>query len=401
MDRGVVVVGAGIGGISAAASLRARGYDGEVTVVDAGDFPHDRPPLSKAYLAGKTGAADIALQPEHWYDDNRINLRCQRRATALRCEGAVELDDGTMIAASRVVLATGATAARPILPGIEDDRIHGLRTATDADRLAAALVPGARLLIVGAGLIGAEVASTATDIGCAVTLVDPTEIPLSQAFGADVADWLHGLAARRGVDVHTAAVRGFTSSREGITATIGETSADFDAVLMAVGMRADTALAAAAGLRLDRGVLVDDAMVSSNSAILAVGDVASPTGAFTGGRGHWETARLQADRVAATIVGQPLQAGAPPPPWFWTDRFGLHVEVVGEMSSGESVVVRGTFGEPPFAAFALRGDKLVGAVGVDDTKAVRAARRMIERDVSVDAEALRDISIDLRTLLSR
>ncbi|OBJ37519.1 ferredoxin reductase [Mycolicibacterium mucogenicum] len=401
MDHGVVVVGAGIGGVSVAAALRSHGYDGQVTLVDAGDFPHDRPPLSKAYLAGKASAADIALQPERWYDDHRVNLRCQSRVTALRCEGAVELDDGTMIAASRVVLATGATAARPTLPGIADDRIHVLRTVTDADRLAAALVPGARLLIVGAGLIGAEVASTAIDIGCAVTMVDPTETPLSQAFGADVADWLHGLATRRGVDVHAAAVHGFTPSPEGITATIGETSADFDAVLMAVGMRADTALAAAAGLRLDRGVVVDDAMVSSNSAILALGDAASPAGDFVGGRGHWETARMQADRVAATIVGQPVHARARLSPWFWTDRFGLHVEVVGEMCSGEGIVVRGTFGEPPFAVFALRGDKLVGAVGVDDNKSVRAAKRIIERNVSVDADALRDTARDLRSLLGR
>ncbi|WP_213575845.1 FAD-dependent oxidoreductase [Rhodococcus sp. USK13] len=401
LDR-IVIVGGGIGGVSTASALRAGGYAGQLTLVDAGEFPYDRPPLSKDYLAGTKDLEQIALQPPEWYDDNAIALRTLTPVAALRStEGGVELGDGTVLPADRVVLATGGQAARPPIPGADSDRVHVLRSSDDADRLRKALTPGARVLVVGAGLIGAEVASTAIDLGCEVVLVDPAPLPLAAAVGPDVAAWLHGAHTARGVDTVLAGVESFTDTETGIEAVLGgETEPrTFDVVVLGVGMVPATALAEAAGLEVDRGIVVDPGQVTSNPAVLAVGD---PTrvrrdGVLAPRAEHWEAAQHDGQRAAATILGTPPPAVTAS--WFWTDRHHNHVEAVGRMAAAEQTVIRGELGDPTFSAFGLRDGRVVGAVAVDDSTAVRAARRMIDRAVTVDASRLADTSTDLRKLL--
>lgn len=401
VDR-IVVVGGGIAGVSTAGALRAGGYCGELTLVDADEFPYDRPPLSKDYLAGAKDLKQIALQPMQWYDDNRIDLRTNTTVVALRPgEGGVELADGTLLDADRVVLATGGHAARPPIPGVDSPRVHVLRTSKDADRLGAALVPGARVLVVGAGLIGAEVASTAVDLGCDVTLVDPVAVPITAAVGHEVAAWLHSLHAGRGITTLTAGVESFTDTGSRVDAVItGDTEPrSFDVVILGVGMVPDTRLAQAAGLEIDRGIVVDLQQVTSNPAVLAVGD---PTrirrnGALAPRAEHWDAAQHDGRRAAATILG----AAAPDAtaPWFWTDRHHRHVEGVGHIADADTTVIRGEFGADAFSAFGLRNGVVVGAVAVDDSNAVRAARRMIDRGLRVDPQRLADTATDLRKLL--
>lgn len=398
----VVVLGGGIAGVSTVSALRAGGFAGDLTLVDTGEQPYDRPPLSKEYLAGANDLKQIALQPVQWYDDNTIRLRNLSTAVALRpTEGVVELDDGSTLRADRVVLATGGRAARPPIPGADSSRVHVLRTGDDADRLRGSLVPGARILVVGAGLIGAEVASTAVGLGCEVVLVDPVAVPLAAAVGPDIAAWLHEQHRARGIATITAAVESFAETGGGIDAQIAGEDAPrhFDAVVLGVGMVPETALAASAGLEVDRGIVVDPRHVTSNPAVLAVGD---PTrvrdGDVLGPRAeHWEAARQDGARAAATILGTP----APPvsASWFWTDRHDRHVEAVGRMADATRTVLRGDLGAQAFAAFGLRDGQVVGAVGVDDSNAVRAARRMIDRGTSVDPRQLADTTTDLRKLL--
>lgn len=400
-DR-VVIVGGGIAGVSTAASLRAGGFDGDLTLVDAGEFPYDRPPLSKDFLAGTKDIEQIALQPPQWYDDQRVRLVTRTTVTALRPgKGAVELADGRLLPAYRVVLATGGAAARPPIPGADSARVHVLRTAADADRLRKALVPGARLLVVGAGLIGAEVASTAVPLGCEVLLVDPVATPLSAALGPELAGWLHGQHTRHGVVTAQAAVESFTDHPDGIEARFAGDAPPrlFDAVLLGVGMVPHTELARAAGLEVDRGIVVDAGQVTSNPAVLAVGDPARTRhhGVLLPRTEHWEAAQHDGARAAATLLGTPPPA--PTAPWFWTDRHGRHVEAVGHMSEAAETVVRGSFDDPAFPVFGLRDGRVVAAVSVDDAQAVRAARRMIDRRLPVDAARLADPSVNLRALL--
>ncbi|MFD5259186.1 NAD(P)/FAD-dependent oxidoreductase [Streptomyces bobili] len=404
MNDTVVIVGGGIAGVSTAAALRAKGFDGDVTLVDAGEFPYDRPPLSKDFLAGDKSLQQIALQPPSWYDDQRVRLVNRATVTALRpTEGKLELADGTLLPADRVVLATGASAARPPIPGIHSPRVHVLRAAEDADRLRAALQPGARLLVVGAGLIGAEAASTAVRLGCDVTLVDPAAVPLSAVLGNELAQWTHGLHARHGITTVQTVVQSLTDrGPAGIEVQLADQSParTYDAVLVGVGMVPHTDLAQQAGITVDRGVVVDASQVTSNPAVLAVGDPARTRdagGLLLPRAEHWEAAQHDGARAAATILGTPAPAATAS--WFWTDRHGRHIEGVGHMASAELTVVRGWFEDPSFAVFGLRDGLVVAAAAVDDSGAVRAARRLIDRRIAVEPGRLADASVNLRALL--
>ena len=401
----VVIVGGGIGGISTAAALRSGGFSGDITIVDDAQHPLDRPPLSKEYLAGTRGLTDIALEQPEWYEDHDVRLLTRTRVAALRPgEGVVETEDGRTLAAWRVVIATGGRAARPAIPGADSERVHVLRSVDDADRLRAAASPGARFLVVGAGLIGAEVSSTLTGLGADVTLVDVVSPPLAQVLGEPVAQWLHDVHRAHGVTVRQCGVERFESTGEGPAArltaylTHGRGSLVVDRAVLALGMVPETSLAQAAGLTTGRGVIVDGRQVTSNPAVLALGDATElrVDGLVQPRAEHWEAARLDGERAAATILDNPTPI--PTASWFWTDRHGLHVEVVGDLGAGQ-VVVRGTLGAPPFSAFAIHGGVVVGAVAVDDSKAVRAARRLIDRAIRVDPDALADPSTDLRRLV--
>ncbi|NBM19318.1 FAD-dependent oxidoreductase [Streptomyces sp. GC420] len=403
MTARVVIVGGGVAGVSTAAALRAGGFDGGLTLVDSGEFPYDRPPLSKDYLAGAKVLKQIALQDPHWYDEQRVRLVTRTTVAALRPrESGVELESGRLLPADRVVLATGGGAARPPVPGAESERVHVLRTAEDADRLRAALVPGARVLVVGAGLIGAEAASTAVRLGCEVTLADPLAVPLAAVLGPELAAWLHGLHPLGGVTTVRASVESFTDhGARGIEARLSDGAAPrlYDAVLLGVGMVPRTELAERAGLEVDRGIVVDPGRVTSNPAVLAVGDPARTRrdGTLLPRTEHWEAARLDGARAAATVLGTPPPA--PTAPWFWTDRHQRHIEAVGRMDDAEQTVVRGSFDDPAFSVFGLRDGEVVAAAAVDDSAAVRAARRMIDRRVPADAARLCDPGVSLRALL--
>lgn len=403
----VIIVGGGVAGVAASAALRAGAYDGDIVLLDEAEFPYDRPPLSKEYLAGTRDLEQIELQQREWYGEQRIELVGPARMDALtlgKDSLEVTLADGRSYGADWVVLAMGGRAAVPPIPGMEEGRsagkVHVLREAQDADRLRAALTEGARLLVVGGGLIGAEVASTARSLGCEVVLVDPLNPPLAAAVGNDLATWLHAEHARFGIETLDAVLEAVQLRGDGIAAQLrGESDArQFDAILVGVGMVPNTELAVAAGLDVDRGILVDERQVTSHPRVLAAGDCARRRDHQR--TEHWEVAQLDGQRAAASILNAPQPA--PTASWWWSDRHHRHVEGVGQMRESDSqttVVTRGTFGDAPFAVFVLRDGCVIGAVAVDDSHAARAARRLIDRAVRVDAGRLGDPTTDLRKLL--
>ncbi|MBM6545366.1 FAD-dependent oxidoreductase [Janibacter sp. YIM B02568] len=402
--RSVLVVGGGIAGVSTVSGLRRHGFEGEIVLVDPDKLPYDRPPLSKEYLAGGRDLDGIALQAAQWYVDQDVTLVGEVTVTSVHPdEHEVVLSDGRVLTPDRVVLATGGRAARPPIPGVESPRVHVLRERADADRLREDLRPGARLLVVGAGLIGAEVASTANDLGCQVTLVDPVAVPLERAVGHDLALWLHEMHARRGIETVQTTVESMRDEPYGtvLVQLVGEGEPRrADAVLLGVGMVPDTALAEAAGLETDGGVLTDAGQVTSHPFVLAVGDVArrrQEDGSPAPREEHWEAATRSADRAVATILGLPAPSeGAP---WFWSDRHGHHVECIGLMEHADEVVLRGSLDEVPLSVYGLREGRVVAVASVDDATASKAGRRLVDRGVSVSADQLADTSTDLRRLL--
>jgi NADPH-dependent 2,4-dienoyl-CoA reductase/sulfur reductase-like enzyme len=399
----VAIVGGGIAGFSAAGELRRRGYDGGIRLIDPGPVPYDRPPLSKGYLSGEQSREQLRLARAGWYEANAVDLRPGRAAVGIEpSRAAVLLDDGTEERVAAVLVATGGRPRRLQAPGARSERVHVLRTIADADRLRAALVPGAALTIVGAGLIGAEVASTARALGAEVALIDPAPVPLEGAVGPELARHLHAMHALAGIRTLLGGVTAIEEPIAGGPVVVCTTNGDrieSDAVLVGIGIVPETTLVHAAGLAVDDGILVDERFRTSVPGVWAAGDAARrrlADGTVLRRAEHWDGAAHGGRAAAASILGEdPEEEGAA---WFWTDRHAVHVECVGEMNAPGATVVRGTLGAGPAALFRVAAGLLVGAAAIDDPMAIRAARRLIERRVPLDLDALGDPSVDLRRL---
>lgn len=398
----VVVVGGGLAGVSAARDLRDRGYDGTVTLIDKDANPYDRPPLSKDFLLGKIGEDELALAKPAWYDDASIDLRTGVAALALEpALGTVELSDGSNVRADAVILALGADA-RP-LGDTKLPHVHVLRTLADARALRDTLVSGARLAIVGGGLIGAEVASSARALGVEVELIEPADPPLAPAIGIDLAHSLHRMHVESGVRVHTSGVREIRSERGCVVVELTDgTTVTADDVLVGIGSVPVTDLAADAGLEVDGGIIVDSTARTSNPSVFAAGDSARtrlPDGTLLRRKEHWESARFGGQAAAAAVLGQPQPS--PSADWFWSDRHGVHVEGVGSMTAEGTTVLRPYRDDESGRiqmAFNLRGNTLLGAAAIDGGLAVRAARRLIDKGTAINAGDLADPTFDLKRL---
>jgi NADPH-dependent 2,4-dienoyl-CoA reductase/sulfur reductase-like enzyme len=396
----VTIVGGGLSGFTVAKELRSRGFTGTLTVIDPAGVPYDRPPLSKDYLLGHRTAEEIQLSAAQWFHDQQIQIITGTAAALRPDDAAVVLDDGTEIVSEKVVLATGGTARRLPIPGGDLESILELRTREDADRLREVLRPGARLAIVGAGLIGAEVASSALPFGTEVVLIDPVDPPLVPAVGHELARRLHDMHPERGIRLLTGVPLSITADGEEhhLVMDSGEII-DADAILVGIGIVPQTALAEAAGLDVDNGVLVDEAQRTSHPNVYAVGDSARirlADGTLQRRAEHWEHAMNTGATAAAALLGHELpRHGAG---WFWSDRHGVHLEGVGSMTGEGTTIVREKDGQPS-VVFRLDPDGyLAGCAAVDGGLTVRAARRIIDRRILVDPEQLADPGIDLKKL---
>ncbi|WP_151769786.1 NAD(P)/FAD-dependent oxidoreductase [Streptomyces abyssomicinicus] len=393
VDR-VLIVGGGLAAVSLADALRSGGHTGDIVILSAEDhLPYDRPPLSKDVLLGRSGLEDIRLRPDEWYE--RVDFRTDARVASLDPDaGRVTLADGSEVTGDRIVLATGGV---PRTPG-GDPAVHVLRVWEDAERLRPRLVPGARVAVVGAGLIGAESAAVAAALGCEVTLIDPTEIPLLPVVGPEIATVLHARHAEAGIRCLNGGVESI--ERDGEFLRVAVTGLDepvtADTVIAGIGIVPDTALAEAAGLTVDNGVVVDAGYRTSHPSVYAIGDVARRADEPRRHE-HWDHARTSAERAAATLLGQ--DAPAQKAGWFWSDRHGSRLEGVGTMADAETRIVRGDAADGAFTVFGVAQGRLVAAAAIDRPRDIQAARRLVGRELPVDAAALADPATDLRKLL--
>ncbi|PRY35188.1 NAD(P)/FAD-dependent oxidoreductase [Umezawaea tangerina] len=388
----IVILGGGLAGAKTAEALREQGYDGDVVLV-AGErhHPYERPPLSKGYLGGKDERSSFAVFPDGWYADHRVDLRTGVTATAVDREAhRVALDDGSSLDYDRLVLATGSRPRRLDVPGA-DSALH-LRTVEDSDRLRRSFRAGGRLVVVGAGWIGLEVASIARQAGVEVTVAHSSAVPLRRAVGPEVARVFVGLHEENGVEFRfDADVVEITGS----AVLLGDGSAlPADHVLVAVGAVPNTELAEAAGLEVDDGVVVDATLRTSDPDVFAVGDVARafhPVLERYLRVEHWANAASQPATVAAAILGK--GASYQERPYFFTDQYDLGMEFVGTVEGYDRVVFRGDVASREFIAFWLADGVVLGGMNVNVWDVSDRIKALIGTSPNLDR--LADPDVDL------
>jgi NADPH-dependent 2,4-dienoyl-CoA reductase/sulfur reductase-like enzyme len=342
--RTVAVVGASLAGLSAARCLRKQGYDGRLVLI--GDEPHrpyDRPPLSKEFLAGTIGEADLVLETDG--EDLRAEWLLGARATGLDpARRAVRLADGREVRADGVVIATGAAARS--LPGSEGlAGVHTLRTLDDARALRDELARGGRLVVIGGGFIGAEVASTARALGLDVTVIEAAPTPLAGPLGETMGAVVSGLHADHGVRLLCGVgVKGLSGERqvEAVLLEDGRT-VPADIVVVGVGARPCVEWLEGSGVQLDNGVKCGADGRTSLAGVVAVGDCANwydPRAGTHRRVEHWTGARERPDAAIATLLaGGAVEPGVPRPPYFWSDQYGVKIQFAGHAAGADSLTV--------------------------------------------------------------
>jgi NADPH-dependent 2,4-dienoyl-CoA reductase/sulfur reductase-like enzyme/nitrite reductase/ring-hydroxylating ferredoxin subunit len=379
--RRVVVVGGGAAGFAAAEMLRRRGFDGSVTVLSADkERPYDRPNCSKDYLAGEAPPEWMPLRDATFYADNRIDLRLGVEATALDVAGkTVTTSDGQALAYDALVLATGAEPQRPPIPGLDGPNAHVLRTMADADAIVRAAEKARRVAVIGASFIGLETAAALRHRGLEVHVIAPEAVPLERVMGREVGEWIRRVHEAEGVVFHLGRkVLGYADSR--LSLDEGDPiTADF--VVVGTGVRPRTALAEAAGLTVDNGVVVDDRLRASADGVYAAGDVARYPDPISGEPArveHWVHAERQGQHVARMILGE--DAPYADTPFFWSAHYDKTVRYAGRAQAFDPPQVEGSIDrEDALVRFSRAGRLLAVATIGRDLANLEAAAAMAGR----------------------
>ena len=390
----VVIVGGGLAGATAAAELRSHCFDGPIVLLgDESEPPYERPPLSKSYLRGESERGEAAVHADSFYSEHEIELRTGTRAREVDLASArVTLDGGERIRFNRLLLATGAAPRRLAVPGANLPGVHHLRTLADCDALKAELRDATRVLVVGAGWIGCEVAASARQLGREVVLVDPAQRPLERVLGEAGAIYAdlhaaHGAELRLGDSVDS--LQGATGV-ERATLASGH-SIDCDLVVVGIGVEARTELAEGAGLRVGDGVEVDDRLETNARGVFAAGDVASVPHPLFGGRlrvEHWDSAREQGRAAARNMLGPGEHYERVP--YFFSDQYETSMEYWGHAGPEDEVLVRGSLGEGRVTAVWLRSELVVAVMAIGAEGLAERAETLIRSRRPVDRNLLRD-----------
>jgi 3-phenylpropionate/trans-cinnamate dioxygenase ferredoxin reductase component len=398
--RTFVIVGAGLTGGAAVQTLRGEGFDGRIVLIgDEAHLPYERPPLSKEYLRGEQERDELFVRPASWFEENDVEVRTGERVKALDPDGpAVDVDD-ERIDADAVLLATGGRPRR--IPAPQSDRVLYLRTIEDSDRIRNAMGSG-RLVIVGAGFIGAEVAASARSKGVEVTVLEMAPVPLVRALGEEMGRLYGEIHRDHGVDLRTS--EGVEAIEEGVGAAVVRTTKgdtiEADAVVVGVGIEPNAELAEAAGLDIDNGVLVDELCRTSVDGVYAAGDVANHRHPVFGRAirvEHFDNALKMGAHVARVMMGQ--EAPFDDPHWFWSDQYDVNLQYGGIAYEWDRIVTRGSLEDRDGVAFYLKDGVILAALGLNRGKDVRRAMKLIRVRARPDPAELQDDSTDLRTLL--
>ena len=390
MER-IVVVGSSLAGLRTIEALRRRGHEGEIVALSAeSDWPYDRPPLSKQFLKGDWEIDKLSLRRQG-FDDLGVEWRLGVSAHSLDLDGRrVALSTGDSVEYDGLVLATGASPR--MIPGMADrEGVHVLRSLEDARGLRAALDQGGRLVVIGAGFIGMEVAASARERGLEVVVIEAMEAPLLRGLGRRLGELVgqrhrdHGVDLRCGVGVQGLLGEGAVS---GLSLSDGSTL-EVQNVLVGIGVVPEVAWLEGSGLEVDNGILCDATGATSTEGVVAVGDCArwfSPRRGEAVRHEHWTSAVEQSDVAATRLLcgaaeAKPLDSVA----YVWSDQFEMRLALVGEPAAGDTMhVSHGALNEDRFLALLGRQSRLVGAVSMKRPRPLNVARGLLEKGASLD-----------------
>jgi 3-phenylpropionate/trans-cinnamate dioxygenase ferredoxin reductase component len=399
---GVVIVGGGHAGGSAAAFLRQYGYEGPITIIGEEPIaPYQRPPLSKAWLKGEADADTLALRPDSFYAEKAIALRLSTRAASIqRSAKTVTLEDGEIVPYDTLIIATGARAKRLNLPGADLDGVQVLRSAADAEVLKLALGPGKRLAVVGGGYIGLEAAASARALGADAVVIEALPRILTRSSCQALSDFFTSYHQSHGVDFElNARIEGFEGKDghvTGVKLAGGRVIACND-VVVGIGVAPNDELARDAGLESVDGIMVDESARTADPSVFAIGDVTHRPMPLYARNARLESvanALEQAKQAAAAIVGRP------PPPhevtWNWSDQYDIKLQLAGMPFDADDTLLRGDPAAAKFAVFHLKGSVIRAVEAVNAPAEFMAARQLIGSQKPIDRAKLADTAVSMK-----
>jgi 3-phenylpropionate/trans-cinnamate dioxygenase ferredoxin reductase subunit len=401
MER-IVIIGAGQAGVQAAATLRAEGFGGSLTLIGEEPYPpYQRPPLSKAYLAGDFARERLFLKPESFYTETGCDLRLRVAATGIdRPSKTVRLSDGTALPYDRLLLTTGARVRKVPVPGAELPGVHYLRGIEDVDALRPRFLAGARLAVVGGGYIGLEVAAVAVKHGLDVTVVEAAERVMVRAASPQLSAFYEQEHRAHGVKFQLGAMAQAFEGRgrvEAVRTNLGIVAADF--ALVGVGVVPNCELARDAGVVCDNGIAVDEFATTSDPDIFAAGDCTSHP-AFAGGRVRLESVQNaidQAKYAALAMLGRPTIYREVP--WFWSDQYDLKLQIAGLAHPGDLTVQRGDSQSRKFSVFHLRDGVVAAVEAVNAAPDYIVGRKLIAAHARIAPERLADAAVPIKSFI--
>ncbi|WP_113156594.1 NAD(P)/FAD-dependent oxidoreductase [Nitratireductor sp. OM-1] len=400
-----IIVGGGHGGSQAAVSLRQEGYSGEIVLVsDEKDLPYHRPPLSKSYLKTPDGEG-LVLRTEAVYRDNAVELELGVHAERIDVDGKrLIVADGRELGFTDLVLATGARARMPQLPGMEFDGIVTLRTMEDARRIRAAMPMVENVVIVGGGFIGMEMAHSCIGLGKSVTLIEAAPRVLARSVAPVVSAHVEERSRSAGIDLITSAQLAAIHGEGGKVVAVSTADGrrfDADMVVMGIGAVPNVELAAEAGLEVANGVVVDPNLRSSAPHIYAIGDCVSFDHHQLGERVRLESVQNATDH--ARHIARVLTGGGRPyaeVAWFWSDQGDMKIQTAGLAAGADSLIVSGASEDNAFSVYHFRGEKLVAVDSINRPADHMIARRLLGAGINPSAADIAEGAQRLKQLIS-
>lgn len=404
MTERIVIIGGGQAGAQAAASLRQARYDGEIVLIGAEAHPpYQRPPLSKAYLKGALDRERLFLRPAAFYETQNIRLHLDDRVTDIKPEKkTVRTQSGVEIEYSKLLIATGAPPRRLACPGADLAGIQYLRTLNDSDDLSKLLGVEGKIVIVGAGYIGLEVAAILCEAGHEVIIIEMADRVLARVAGAPVSEFYQGLHRRAGVALRLgAAVESFFGD-DAVRAVklVGGEEIDCAAALVGIGAVPETNFAERAGLDVDNGIIVDDHARTSDPHIWAAGDCTRFPLQRYGRHVRLESvpnAIEQAKAAAVNMAGGDAVHDALP--WFWSDQYDVKLQTAGLSEGYDEVVIRGDITDKKFSAWYLKNGVLLAVDAINEPAVFMISKKLLQNNITPSRQQIEDIALDLKMIL--